>query len=869
MIRLPRTSRSVFSFLAVLALPLCGRAAEIDVPSTAYPTIQAGIDAASAGDTVLVAPGTYSGSGDWDLDFRGKAITVQSAGGAAVTAIDLQTFGNPVAHRAFVFHTNETAAATVRGFTISGASLTVPGAIAILSPSGPTSPTIDQCVFSANNAAQGAAIYAENGSPAISRCIFFSNKASSASAALNYGGAIAIASSDQTPQTARIVNDVFYGNAASTDGAAIALAGIDAGGHPTPANPTALIDNCTFTNNIAGGLGATVTITALPGAIGARGGKAVISNSILYGDRYQTTISQMASEVSTLNPPGAGSLAQYSDVQGGYAGTGNIDAVPQFHGPGANLTLLAASPAIDAGHAVSSSPSIDIVSTARDARPDMGAYEYAVQVAAGAISASLTAAYSGQVATFADTTGGQTPLGAFSAVIQWGDGQSSAGAITQAGSRFAVSGSHAFARGGVLPLTVTVSESASAHPVSGTGQGTVTVLGSPVDHLSVSAPAAATAGTPFTVVVTAYDQYGLAATGYAGTVRLAGTAARESLPPFLTLAGGTGSATASLNSAGSQTISAVDIRTAALAAASPLILVAAGPTAGYQIRVREPAIAGVPFTFNVLALDGFGNIAPVPMSGLQFSSSDPQALLSAGGALAPGIVTVGATLLATGDQTVTVTDAAARLTATAHVTVAAPGPAVRLRLDSPTSATAGTPIAVSITALDAAGHTARGYTGTVHVTSADPNAALPASVTLTNGAGSFPVTFKTVGRWTITAADTVNAGITGVTSMVAVTPGAAAQLSVTSPPAVAANRYLSVTVKALDAYGNIATGYAGTMHLTSTDPSATLPADGSLFSGQRTFQVICKTVGSRTVTATDTANTALTATTGTVTITAH
>jgi hypothetical protein len=84
-----------------------------------------------------------------------------------------------------------------------------------------------------------------------------------------------------------------------------------------------------------------------------------------------------------------------------------------------------------------------------------------------------------------------------------------------------------------------------------------------------------------------------------------------------------------------------------------------------------------------------------------------------------------------------------------------------------------------------------------------------------------------------------------------------------------ANRYLSVTVTALDAYGNIATGYSGTVHLTSTDPNATIPADGPLYSGQRTFYLICKTPGNWTVTATDTVNSGLTATTGAVTITAH
>ena len=107
-----------------------------------YLTLRDGIEAAVDGDTVRVAPGTYTGPDNRDLDFAGKAIVVASECGPEDTVIDCGS-----AARAFDFHSAEPMTARLSGFTIANGSATNGGAIFCRCTSRPT---IDDCVFTAN-----------------------------------------------------------------------------------------------------------------------------------------------------------------------------------------------------------------------------------------------------------------------------------------------------------------------------------------------------------------------------------------------------------------------------------------------------------------------------------------------------------------------------------------------------------------------------------------------------------------------------------------------------------------------------------------------------------------------------------------------
>jgi hypothetical protein len=146
--------------------------ATIRVPMD-QPTIKQGISAAAPGDTVLLAPGMYSGSLNKNIGLQGKDIVLASETGPLDTVIDCEYDG-----RGFNIRDGETGAAVIQGITVFRAHTWGRGAGAYLADS---SPTFVRCVFRQVhldgetcwpdvNPAFGAAVYAEHSDFLLQNC---------------------------------------------------------------------------------------------------------------------------------------------------------------------------------------------------------------------------------------------------------------------------------------------------------------------------------------------------------------------------------------------------------------------------------------------------------------------------------------------------------------------------------------------------------------------------------------------------------------------------------------------------------------------------------------------------------------------------
>ncbi len=397
------------------------------------------------------------------------------------------------------------------------------------------------------------------------------------------------------------------------------------------------------------------------------------------------------------------------------------------------------------------------------------------------------------------------------------------------------------------------------------GSAAVTVSAAAASHLSVAAPAGATAGMGFGVTVAALDPYGNIALSYTGTVHFTSSDAAAVLPtnyPFTAADGGVHTFVGViLKTAGPRTLTATDTATGSITGTASVAVSAA---AASRLGVAAPTgtTAGAGFGVTVTALDPYGNVAPTYTGTVRFTSSDAAAMLPANypfTAADHGLHTFAGVILKTaGPKTLTATDTAAgSITGGATVSVSAAA-ASRLSLATPTGATAGAAFGMTVTALDPYGNVVVSYTGTVHFGSTDAAALLPVDYAFTaadHGLHTFAsVILKTAGSQTLTATDMAIHSLAG-SAATTVSAAAASHFTLTAPTDTTAGTAFGITVRALDPYGNIALSYTGTVHLSSTDTAAALPADYTFTAGDRgshTFAtVLLKTAGPKMITATD------------------
>jgi len=187
-----------------LSLILSISANQLKVPSQ-YSTIQAAIDAASAGDTVLVADGTYTENLNIDKD-----ITIISENGAEKTIID----GGKITH-VIGISSSTTRDCVLDGFTVTNGGGDDAGGIFVAGGS----PILRNLIITGNRCEKwsggGIDVIGEGANPLIEDCIITDNYATDS------GGGLMVAQK----ATATIIDVTISNNTAEDNGGGISVWG--------------------------------------------------------------------------------------------------------------------------------------------------------------------------------------------------------------------------------------------------------------------------------------------------------------------------------------------------------------------------------------------------------------------------------------------------------------------------------------------------------------------------------------------------------------------------------------------------------------------------------------------------------------------
>lgn len=428
-------------------------------------------------------------------------------------------------------------------------------------------------------------------------------------------------------------------------------------------------------------------------------------------------------------------------------------------------------------------------------------------------------------------------------------------------------GTHVFPTGMRLTTSGTQSIMATS-PFMGTGTQVVSVAVGAAARLGVTTAPATVAGDPLAVRVISLDSFGNMGAAYTGTVHFTSNDVQAGLPAdytFTAADGGIHTFNAVLKSSGMRTVTAADTTSATFVGQSQPITVTSAAASSLSI-VGGGGSIGVYRPVTITARDLYGNVATTDNALVHVSSSDPATILPADFSLTNGVGSGSVKLLTEGDQTLSVTDVANPSMTASEVVTGTPASAGSYVVTGYPSSVAGVAQTFTVRVIDILGKLATKYTNTVYFSSSDFQAGLPLAYTFTAadaGVHTFTATLKTAGSQSITVSDPVDRAV-GSQTGVSITPAAAASIAVSAPAKATAGVAFTATVTARDAFGNIATGYTGKVHFTSTDTQAALPADYTFTAadaGVHTFTITLKTANNgsvfQTVTVADAGNSAL------------
>jgi predicted outer membrane repeat protein len=288
---------------------------------------------------------------------------------------------------------NDSSSPTVTNCTFSGNSASMGGGM--INSNG-SSPTVTNCTFSGNSATvSGGGMDNNSSMPTVTNCTFISNSADYGGGMDNHGGRPTVTNCTFSGNSARdgggmfsdsgspaVTNCTFSGNLASVSGG---------GMHNFRSSPTLI--NCFFSGNRAGESGGGIynwfnnmisLFNCTFSANSATNGNTLVCDSLWQeypSDLVVTNCILWDGDDEILNNDNSVITITYSDVQGGWPGTGNINSNPLFVDSAiGDYHLLANSPCIDVGDNTAIPPSgvVDLNGNYRIANGtvDMGAYEF-------------------------------------------------------------------------------------------------------------------------------------------------------------------------------------------------------------------------------------------------------------------------------------------------------------------------------------------------------------------------------------------------------------------------------------------------------------------------------------------------------------